>query len=1114
MAPLDDADVSAEGPSRGANSAPSGGSAAAELANEAASVGGPSGHTSVDAEHPWLGLASFTEETRAFFYGREEEVAELSRRVQRKLLTLLFGKSGLGKTSILGAGIVPRLRALGFCPVYVRIDYSREAPPPAEQIKQAIFRESETSGEWSHVGVAVPGESLWEFLHHRGDVLRDSAGRTLTPLLIFDQFEEIFTLAQSDDFGRQRASQFVEELADLVENRPPKALEARIDNDESIAEAFDFARSDYRVLIALREDYLAHLEALKGAMPSITQNRMRLAPMTGEQALEAVIKPGGRLVSEEVAEAIVRFIAGGAELRNAEVEPSLLSLICRELNNTRVAQGRAEISADLLAGSHDTILVEFYERALADQPAGVRHFIEDQLLTESGFRESLAEERVKKAFVAAAASSDALATLVDRRLLRIEERLDMRRVELTHDVLCSVVRASRDVRREREARDEAERKLAEQQARERATRKALVRARQVATICGVLALAAIASAFFGYESMRRAQKAEAQAQQTRVLAEQARGEAEKLVVYLLDDFYLELEPVGRLDIVAALAKRAVDYYAALPQELRTRETERNRALALVRYGAALRNQSKLDESRKALADAVDTLAKLRSDGDRSEATTVGLGLGLTTQARVASSLNDRPGAVDIANRAVVVLQPLIDGVAPSTPARRTYGLATTFLGFSQASENQNEAAVATLAKARDAFGGIDGLKLDDLPAASAYAEASAWQMVALQNLGRFADLRKVGDDAHRVTRQVLERRPGDMSALRAEGLILGTLSNVEWTDLHIRKSLAMAREAAGDWEAMVRLDPTNQIAWNNLADQRLGGSAALWALGEIDEARKQMQAALDIERRVKQAAFVGTVLGIASGYLTQLDADTGDRKGAEATLAANKRFVALAIRDLPAGAFGRAFAPEFLGYYGYFGNGLGYGALAIPTADGDYATLRSLARASAARLEQIRDPTAPQVESRDSALELAYRTIANASYRLKDYAAADTAIQRALALRKTIPTRTLSGERDAGTQAVLAGMIAARLGRNDEARRLIDPVVDMQRKLHERNDNEDQLQRVEFATALYASALAGSQHKVADLREAEALIDALPSQLRGLISVRRLRADIAEAQAS
>ena len=45
----------------------------------------------VDASNPWLGLASFTEETRGYFYGRDAEVAELARRVQRKLLTVLFG---------------------------------------------------------------------------------------------------------------------------------------------------------------------------------------------------------------------------------------------------------------------------------------------------------------------------------------------------------------------------------------------------------------------------------------------------------------------------------------------------------------------------------------------------------------------------------------------------------------------------------------------------------------------------------------------------------------------------------------------------------------------------------------------------------------------------------------------------------------------------------------------------------------------------------------------------------------------------------------------------------------------------------------------------------------
>src|ERR1700719_1496366 len=112
----------------------------------------------VDDSNPWLGLASFTEETRGFFYGRDEEVAELARRVQRKLLTVLFGQSGLGKTSILRAGIVPRLRSQGYCPVYVRIDYSPDAPEPSEQIKEAIFRATQSLGQWTQTGVAVRGE--------------------------------------------------------------------------------------------------------------------------------------------------------------------------------------------------------------------------------------------------------------------------------------------------------------------------------------------------------------------------------------------------------------------------------------------------------------------------------------------------------------------------------------------------------------------------------------------------------------------------------------------------------------------------------------------------------------------------------------------------------------------------------------------------------------------------------------------------------------------------------------------------------------------------------------------------------------------------------------------
>ncbi|HUL19456.1 MAG TPA: hypothetical protein VLV29_09340, partial [Steroidobacteraceae bacterium] len=703
------------------------------------SLGKPT--ATVDDSNPWLGLASFTEETRAYFFGREDEIAELARRVQRKLLTLLFGQSGLGKTSILRAGLVPRLRGQGYCPIYVRIDYSREAPEPADQIKQAIMRTARRAGQWSQVGVAVEGESLWEFLHHRDDVLRDEAGNRLIPLLIFDQFEEIFTLAQGDEFGRARAARFIAELGDLVENRPPKDFEAKLEEDESAAERFDFARSDYRVLIALREDYLAPLEGLKKQIPSISQNRLRLAPMTGTQALAAVLQPGRRLVSEEVAEAIVRFVAGGAELANAEVEPSLLSLICRELNDARIAQGRSEISLDLLAGSHASILSNFYERALADQPLAVRRVIEDDLLTSSGFRENVAEERIVKRLAEAGAAPDALATLVNRRLLRIEERLDIRRVELTHDVLCAVVKSSRDQRQEREAREATERLLAAQRAREQAAHRSAVRARQVAGACTLLAVAAIGAAVFGYLSSQRALRAEREAQQTRIAADQARGQAEHLLGYLSADFARDLESFGRLDVLTEFSTRQIDYFNALPPALRGAETVRNAALAMVYRARARRALGQLDAANSDARQAQQLLTGLMQSGEHAEPTVIALAFAYLVESQILDNRNDPQGRVASQN-AAQLLRPLAEDAKASVAVRRAFVEVLSRVGYEQTRSQQREVAVGTELEAMRLATGLGALDPANVDMGARYAEACGWLLEAYEGLGRAAEARR------------------------------------------------------------------------------------------------------------------------------------------------------------------------------------------------------------------------------------------------------------------------------------------------------------------------------------------------------------------------------------
>src|SRR5271168_2365333 len=97
-------------------------------------------HSGVDADNPWPGLVAFTEELQEFFYGRVEEADELFRRVGRKNLTVLFGQSGLGKSSLLQAGLFPRLRAEGYLPVAIRLDHAATAPPLSEQVITAVTR--------------------------------------------------------------------------------------------------------------------------------------------------------------------------------------------------------------------------------------------------------------------------------------------------------------------------------------------------------------------------------------------------------------------------------------------------------------------------------------------------------------------------------------------------------------------------------------------------------------------------------------------------------------------------------------------------------------------------------------------------------------------------------------------------------------------------------------------------------------------------------------------------------------------------------------------------------------------------------------------------------------
>src|SRR5215472_8125455 len=98
--------------------------------------------TKLQAQDPWPGLAAYDEASRDFFHGRSKETAELLRLVRLSPIVVVYGKSGLGKTSLLQAGLFPLLRDEHFLPIYLRLDFSADATnTPLTQVMQRLREE-------------------------------------------------------------------------------------------------------------------------------------------------------------------------------------------------------------------------------------------------------------------------------------------------------------------------------------------------------------------------------------------------------------------------------------------------------------------------------------------------------------------------------------------------------------------------------------------------------------------------------------------------------------------------------------------------------------------------------------------------------------------------------------------------------------------------------------------------------------------------------------------------------------------------------------------------------------------------------------------------------------
>lgn len=376
---------------------------------------------------PYKRLDFYQPEDQAFFFGRGREIYELVSRINGHRLEVLYGASGTGKTSLLRAGVTPRLEAAD--PPYTTV-YVRALEDPAQAIRRAVERKiasqrvNESADEWSVV--CGPSSSLVDFLAAATAVL----GGPL--VIILDQFEEFF-IRLSPEF---RAA-FIADLGALYE-------------------AHDVP---VKVVVSLREDWLAALSEVEARIQTVFVEKMRLLPLTRAQAREAITAPAQQLgVHYEPAlldRLLADLITGGEDA----VQPPQLSLVCDALYRARPA-GAAQITLDdyVRLGGVQGVLQAYLENELRRLPADERalaHALLEELVTSERTKSVQSVDDLARALgVTVAALAPTLEKLVQARLLRpVETPAGTAAYELAHEYLIAELKLSPEAVARKEAEE-------------------------------------------------------------------------------------------------------------------------------------------------------------------------------------------------------------------------------------------------------------------------------------------------------------------------------------------------------------------------------------------------------------------------------------------------------------------------------------------------------------------------------------------------------------------------------------------------------------------------------------------------------------------------------------
>lgn len=213
---------------------------------------------------------------RKLFFGRKDEKKKLLNDVLSNKIVVLFAKSGVGKSSLLNAGVFEQLIKKGYFPISIRLN------TPSERILDSIeLQIGALTREKNVEFISKNKDSLWEFLKTSEFWTEDDT--LMTPVLVFDQFEEIFTLEYTDE----QRQDFFKQLAEL---RKDKRKRTQNEGDDKPKYRLVSAPK-VKIVLSLREEFLAQLEEISVDIPSILWNRFRLTELTEEQAIDAIERP-------------------------------------------------------------------------------------------------------------------------------------------------------------------------------------------------------------------------------------------------------------------------------------------------------------------------------------------------------------------------------------------------------------------------------------------------------------------------------------------------------------------------------------------------------------------------------------------------------------------------------------------------------------------------------------------------------------------------------------------------------------------------------------------------------------------------------------------------------